>query len=335
MEKEEKSIIENQEEKVEETNVEPNNEECVDISTSLSKEDLIKDIEDRRNNLLTSFKKSRNVSRILMGVVLVAIIGAIILITFNEMVLKIIGYIIAGVVLVGMLVFYFISKNKFPQSSREYIKEVSQYINSYVFSHKELVEAKLYPEKKLDRLSFDADQAYKDIVEVGSRNYIEFKYGDRLVSVNDTALYYQGEDRRRPRKVGFLGKYLSLDNNLKFEGRYVFNLHNSDKEKIIDQPNAIDDLTLLQEDDNLMIYGPEGKEFDKIFDKSFVKELKAINVESPLLNLVVVVWASHTAIYLSYDDPVTTLPFEHPFNADAQKKYQDDLLDILHLLGNK
>ena len=53
--------------------------------------------------------------------------------------------------------------------------------------------------------------------------------------------------------------------------------------------------------------------------------------DEKLLNAVVVVWAGHTGVYLSYDDSVTVLPFEHPFDRAAQEQYKEDLLAALEL----
>ena len=103
----------------------------------------------------------------------------------------------------------------------------------------------------------------------------------------------------------------------------------------MDQPNDIDDLTLVLEEDNLQVYAPNDKPIKDVFGTKFISKLKEIKTDDKLLNLVVVVWAGHTAIYLSYDDSVTVLPFEHEFNVESQDKYKSDLVAALELVTLK
>ena len=81
----------------------------------------------------------------------------------------------------------------------------------------------------------------------------------------------------------------------------------------------------ILEEDNLQVYAPNEKPIKDVFGTHFLGKLKEIKTDEKLLNFVMVVWSGHTAIYLSYDDAVTLLPFEHPFNKEAQDKYRSDL----------
>jgi len=65
--------------------------------------EVTEEIESKRQGLLAMFNKTKKYSRILMTIVVIAVIGAIIMIFNNLMVLKIIGYSLAGVVLVAWL----------------------------------------------------------------------------------------------------------------------------------------------------------------------------------------------------------------------------------------
>jgi len=51
------------------------------------------------------------------------------------------------------------------------------------------------------------------------------------------------------------------------------------------------------------------------------------------MNINCVVWGGHTAVYLSYDDPVISIPFDKPFNKDPQEHYKNDLEKIMKIIS--
>ena len=311
-----------------------NPDEAVEFARSENLEATVEEIEKERKALLEVFNKTKFVSRIIMGIVVVAVLGAIIMI-FNElMVLKIIGYSLAGAVLLLMVIYYIFTKDKFPRTSRAYIAKVTNLINAYDFDDSRFNELKVYPNKKLNKTDLEVDRAYTNSSDIGSRNVITGKFDGHHFEVSENVLYSMPNGRKGQRSVIFLGKYISLENSLKFEGRYIFNLKGN-PEKLVDQPNDIDDLKVALEEDNLIVYAPNDKPLKDVFGTKFLSELKTIKTDEKLLNAVVVIWAGHTAAYLSYDDSVTVLPFEHPFNREAQDKYKGDLLAVLELVTKK
>lgn len=311
-------------------NQKPNVDESRDLVKIEDGEEVTKQVEEKRTALLAMFKKSKKISSIVMGVVALAAIGAIIMIFNNNQALKIAGYSLAGAVLVGMIIYYAFTKNKFPTASRIYINEVTDLINGYNFSSPNMKDVKVYPNKKLTKMDLEVDRVYKNAIEIGSRNYISGEYNGHNFNVSENVLYTVSSTRKNQREVLFLGKYISLENNLKFEGRYIFNMKGN-PEKLVDQPNDLEDLKLLLEEDSLQVYAPNDKPVKEVFGTKFLNELKNIKTDEKLLNFVMVVWAGHTGIYLSYDDSVTVLPFEHPFAREAQDKYRSDLVASLEL----
>ena len=182
----------------------------------------------------------------MMGVVVLAVIGAIVLITINGIGFKIAGYALAGATLLGMLIFYIVTKNKMPSTSKVYISEVSKMINKFVFADNRFTDTTLYEDRKLSSVELGLDKVYKEAVDCGSRNFIKAKYNGKEFEVSEVALYImEGSGRKSVKKVAFLGKYISMVNDLKFDGRFVFNIKR--KEKPFDQPTDIDDLKLITE----------------------------------------------------------------------------------------
>ncbi len=309
-------------------------EECHDITKVSDLVETVNTIEEKRKALLTAFNKTKMVSRIVMTVVVIAVIGAIICIFNDLMALKIVGYSIAGVVLVAMLIYYIFSKDKFPKLSKEYIKDVTDLINGYDFADERFSDLKVYPNKKLTKTDLEVDRVYKNSSDIGSRNFITGKFSGHKFEVSENVLYVITGEKKNQRAVSFLGKYVSLENDKKFDGRFIFNLKGN-PEKLVDQPNDIEDMKVILEEDNLVVYSSNDKAIKDVFGTKFLGQLKDIKTDARLLNLVIVVWAGHTGIYLSYDDSVTVLPFEHEFNREAQDKYREDLIASLELVTMK
>jgi hypothetical protein len=290
-------------------------------------------IEEGRKSLFDLYKKSRLRSNISMGITTVLLITAFIFISqTGNKVLPIIGYVIAGVVVVAMILFYVLTKNKFPNETKKYIELVTRSLNSYAFSGNEYKDVKNSPDEKLEIGEISSDLVYKNISSIGSRNVIRGLYHDRSFLVSDVALYF-GDGRNR--KAHFVGKYLSYKNDLSFEKRFVFV---KKAEEAVDQPNAVEDLTLLSTDEGIDIYGEEGANYKDVFKTKFVEQLSKIKLDSNLLNVIVVVWGGHTAAYLSYSDDVISLPFDKEFNRAAYVDYvkvQNELFELFKTILEK
>ena len=270
-------------------------------------------IEEARVEIKDAYSKQRRISNIVMLVVVAFMVGCFVLILQKLLVLNIIGYSVMGALVVFMIVFYFLTKNKLPNKIRDYINLVTLTINSHIFKDGAYSEVKSDP---TDRL------------EIGERNVVEGMFGGRHFKVADVALR-KGSGKQTQNL--FIGKYLSYPNNLHFEGRYVILSKRPNAET--DIPNAISDLFVLSEEEGFVIYGPkEDAKIAKDLNTKFASLIKAIAVEKELLNLVVVIWAGHSAAYLSYSDSIIALPFEKPFEKDGFEQYSDQQLQLLNAL---
>lgn len=282
-------------------------------------------IEESRLNLLKTYKKSRTRSNIMMLVVLAAAVGSLLLITQESPALKITGWSVIGVVVVGMIVFYALTKNKFPNLTKEYIKTVNEQLNGRNFSDTQFEEVTSDSKDKLELGDLVSDGAFKG-AQIGSRNVVNAKYAKRSVTVGDVA-FYKGTTNNKQKQTAFVGKYISYPNDLHFEGRYVLNYKNKDEK--FDQPDDIADLIALKDEETVSFYGKEGADIAADLTNNFLDALSKIEIKGALLNVVVAVWSGHTAVYLSYSDDIMALPFEKQFNKEANEQYRSNLLQVL------
>lgn len=279
-------------------------------------------IEDARKELHKSYTTSRRISNILMFVVLAAIVGIMFLIISNNQVLKIVGYCLAGALVVGMVVYYIINRKKLPNKIKDYVPFVMKTLNQQMFSRQGFSELKNDPEEKLAMDDLIGDAVYKDATGINSRNIIRGVYKGHHFLYAEAALT-RPSSRKQQVPPLFVGRYISVPNQMKFDGRFIFAFKNP--KSPVDLPNNIDDLVVLEDKEELTVYGLEGSNYHDIIDNKILSQLKKLQIEGHLLNVNAVFWGGHTAVYLSYDDPILTVPFEKEFDKAA---FEQTIVDL-------
>lgn len=289
-------------------------------------------IEEARLAFTKKYKAGRRNSYIAMGIVLAVAVASVICITFNNMVLRIVGWSLVGSAVVGMLIFYILTRNSLPKATKEYIDVVNNQLNMRNFSDNRFSEVSTDKNEKLELSDPISDAIYKDLNNIASRNVINGKFDGRTFKLGDMGVY---TGQGRARGSAFVGKYINFVNDLHFEGRYIIV---SKGQAPVDLPTDIDDLVILEEKGDFMIYGKEGNKPSSDLSQKFVDKIKAIKIENHLLNLNVVVWGGHSSVYASFDDQIMTLPYEREYDKEPNEQYAKvvlSLFDALSLLNKK
>ena len=286
-------------------------------------------VEDARKALYKSYMTSRRVSNILMFVVVGAIVGIMFLVINNNQILKIVGYCLAGALLVGMILYYVLTRKNFPNKTKEYVALVSKTLNDELFRNQEFDEISSNPEEKLGLDDLVGDGVYAEATGVNSRNVVRGTYKKHHFMYAEAALT-RPSTRKQQVPPLFVGKYISLPNDLKFDGRFVFVLKNP--KDPLDLPNAVSDLAVLEDKDDFMVYGPEGANYHDAIDNKVVSQLKRLQIGGHLLNVNVVFWSGHSAIYISYDDTIMSVPFDKPLDKAGFDQSFKDLLICFNAL---
>ena len=288
-------------------------------------------IEEARKKLFKDYMKQRRISNILMFVILAAIVGVMFMIMSNIQWLKIVGYCTAGAIVVGMVLYYVLTRKNFPNRTKEYVEFVSTTLRNRLFDE-EYSDVKYSADEKFALADFASDGVYKDATGINSRNVIRATYKEHHLTYGEVALL-RPSTRKQQVPPLFVGKYITLPNSLEFSGRFVIVCKNA--KQPYDLPNAVDDLTVLEEKEDFVIYGPEGADIHKVLKGNFFTELRKIRIENHLFNLNVVLWAGHSAAYLSYDDAIMSFPFDKPFDYDAYEQSFKDVDAIIKLLAGE
>ena len=281
-------------------------------------------IEKARLEFSKIIKKNRIVSYILMGVVLAIAVASVIFLGMKEMGWKIAGWSLIGAAVLGMLVFYIATRNNIPNATKQYIAVVNRELNMRNFMDTQFTEVSTDKNEKMELADPISDAIYSNISNIASRNVINGKFAGRTFKVADMGLY---SGAGKSRASAFVGKYVSYPNDLHFEGRYILVY----KGKVpTDLPTDIEDLKVLEESDNFVVYGKEGNKYRSDLGKEFLDQIERVDVEDHLLNLNIVIWSGHSAVYASYDDQIMTLPYQKNYDKQPNEQYAEDLLDIFN-----
>ena len=283
-------------------------------------------IDEERKKLYKSYMTSKRISNILMFVIVAAICGIMFMIISNSLALKITGYVLAGALLVGMIVFYLINRKRFPNKTKEYVALVSKTLNDEMFKNQGFSEINNNPEEKLAMDDLVGDGVYTGASGINSRNVIHGVYKNHHFLYAEAALV-RPSTRKQQVPPLFVGRYISMPNDMKFDGRFVFVFKNP--KEPLDLPNAVEDLKVLEEKEDFVVYGPEGASYHSVIKNNVLSQLRKLQISGHLLNVNVSFWGGHTAVYLSYDDSIMSVPFDKPLDkAGCEKSFEDLLISF-------
>ena len=286
-------------------------------------------VEEARKELYKSYTMSRRISNILMFVVVGAIVGIMFLVINNNQVLKIVGYSLAGALLIGMILYYVLNRKRFPNKTKDYVALVSKTMNDQMFKNQEFDGITSNPDEKLAMDDLIGDGVYAEATGVNSRNVVRGTYKNHHFLYAEAALT-RPSTRKQQVPPLFVGKYISVPNELKFDGRYVVVIKNP--KEPLDLPNAVSDLAVLEDKDDFVLYGPEGSNYRDAINSKVLSQLKRIEIGGHLLNVNIVFWAGHSAAYMSYDDTIMSVPFDKPLDKAGFDQSFKDLLVCFNAL---
>ena len=81
-----------------------------------------------------------------------------------------------------------------------------------------------------------------------------------------------------------------------------------------------------------MVYGPEGTSYHSVIKNNVLSQLRKVEIAGHLLNLNVSFWGGHTAVYLSYDDAIMSVPFDKPLDKAGFEKSFEDLFTCFNAI---
>ena len=289
-------------------------------------------VEKERKNIFVVYKKANRKNTIIMiGMGLVFMASIILFVNFPGWG-QITGGVLIGAALIFLVVNFILTKDLFPNTTKKYIKFFLTESDNYIFDIPDVHDQKLYFEKRYKMDDVLSDRVYADAADIVSRNLVSATYKEKPFECGELAIY-KARQGRGAKPVSFVGRYLSLENKMHFKDRYIIQIKSA--ERVVDEPTDIKDLVVLSEQNNFVIYGPEGADYERDLGKELIDNLKSIECIGALVNVNAVFWAGHTAIYMSYDDSVAAIPFDKPIVVESYQQVRNNLRAILEIVAEK
>ena len=288
------------------------------------------EVENERKNIFKVYKKARTENNVIMVITVLVFVASMILMVTPETKSwgTIAGGVAIGVVIVFLIVHYILTRNLFPNTTKNYIRYFMEHTDNYIFDIENVHDQKLYFEKRYVVSDVLQDRCYKDVIDTASRNIVSGTYKEKPFECGELALYKAGA-KRYQKAVIFVGKYLTAANNLHFPERYIIQIKAVNE---TDKPNDIEDLVILHEQNNFVVYGKEGANFEKDLGKELLDNLKSIECTGALLNVNIVLWAGRAAAYLSYDDSIVAIPFDKAIVPESYAQLKKNISEVLEIL---
>ena len=275
-------------------------------------------VEEERLNIHKMNKSAETRSRIcILIIVAFGVCGVIFL---YQPSLRFISWISLGIALAAIVVFSVWNKRIGRPDPRKYIYTSCIALDRFIFDHPDVKDARTNQKRKFELNEVAENGIFSNVNGVTSRNFVEGLYKNHHFLVAEAA-FIKSETKTK-RKTLYIGKYLSMKNDLHFEGRYVISILN---EKEIDKPNGIGDLELLNTKENMRIYGAKDSKYKNDIPLQFIEKLSKMQLNDQLLAINVVVRAGETILLASYDDDVISLPFYKPLNVPATERFKKEL----------
>ena len=145
-------------------------------------------IEDARQDLYKAYAKSRRISNILMFAVVIAICGIMFMIIQNNQALKIVGYSLAGALVIGMIVYYVLTRKNLPNKVQKYVPYVMKTLNDKMFTMPGFSNISNNPEEKLQMDDLIGDGVYVEANNINSRNVVRGEYNGHHFLYAEAAL---------------------------------------------------------------------------------------------------------------------------------------------------
>ncbi len=291
-------------------------------------------VEKDRQDILKRYKTQNRWSYVIMIAVLVLVVAGFVLVVVqssNEDMgawMMILGYVLIGVGIVGMIIQYVFNRRRLPKRVDAYAAKAIDIFNAYNYSNPAYSKVYYDELEKVEPSEILADRVYYNVSDTKSQAVVRGSFGDAVFKSANVCVMIQGEKKKSQETV-FLGRYITYPNTLNIENRIILNFKGV---KPIDLPTDTMDLVKLEDSDLFTVYGPEGVSYKKELGSKFISALQKIEVSGSLLNMNVVVWAGHTAVYMTYVDEFVSIPYQEPVNKEYYAKGRDDIYNVLTAL---
>lgn len=231
---------------------------------------------------------------------------------------------VCGGALALLIIYYVVIKNYNSKKLNTYFDEYYSNLNSYTF-----VDNPSYSEisgtvnDRIDTETFNKCNMYKDVVQVGARNLLNFKFNNLNCTIVDCAAQIKTVKRLQP---VFVGKLFTAPN--KYKGDEVIVYLKGNERSL--PPTNVEEKRKVINTKNMVVYSNAEKQ-PTIINKKLKEILNKIKTNNILVDVAISIQEGMTYVALGYDDNLMVLPLQERFNQIPLVQFKKDLEVICEL----
>ena len=278
------------------------------------------ELERRRMEFLNYFKKAKIINYIVLFLSVALFIGLFIL--FYKLDQAVIGLIASAVIVIGLLIYVRIIKNKINKYTSEYIKKYYEDTTKVILSSIGIDTFESLVEDEINVSKVSDAKIMKDVCYTRSRNIVKFSFDDKEIELGDLLFKTVNPDDAKKPIIAFCGKFMQFKSNKNLEGRTL--IYRKAKQENCFGPTDIDGLEKIIDDEELLVYSSD-KNFEKHFTKKMVNILRSIEIDENLYDITLAANGNLVSIALSYSDRLMVIPLYEETPIECFIKAQNDL----------
>ncbi len=296
-------------------------------------DDSLKQIEENRKVFLSFYNKQKIIKWVVGIICLVIVVCAWVLLpnigkdSDGKQASWVMPTMVITVALALVLTFTYslLIKRVINRKMREYFTNYYQCVSDFTLKGKQFSNIQIQTPGKIEKIQFDENLLYKDVVDVGSRGLTDFDYNGLHLMVVEAAAQVKTDKRMLP---VFVGKYLvgpaSYD-----DANPIIIYIKGDKRAL--PPTNIDEIKNVLEDDKFLVYSNNAN-WKKVLTKDILSKIKKIKTGKQLIDVAISLHNGKIFVCLGYDDPTMVLPLEHGFDPSPMMEYKEELLEFCQLI---
>lgn len=234
-----------------------------------------------------------------------------------------IGLVVFSLILV--FGYSFIIKIWINKKMKKYFEIYYTNSNSYVLGDGVFENIQVSIDGKIDTAAFIENELFLDVVQVGSRNKIEFVYKNVPTLMIECAGQIKTKTRLTPI---FVGKYFISPCNYTSDERIVIYIK-GDERSI--PPTDITHLIKVHDDKKYCIYS-NNPNWNKFINTKIKRAINNIKVNKDLIDVAISIKKGQMFVCAGYDDSLMVLPLQQPYNPRGTNNLKKDIVKICDLI---
>ena len=278
-------------------------------------EQLLKQLEENRQNFLKLFKRTKLINVIVLAIIIVTLgLTFVFLFETNQN----LALIIIVALIIAMYVYSRSMKAWLGKKTYEYIFSYYRATSSFYYGQRPFADIEISEKEGFDVEEFKTLGLLQNVSGIISRNTVKGKWNQLQFQVADAGVRVE---RNKKIEVAFFGKIFKLETKQAFGGTYIIHHRAKSNQPL---PDGFELLKAIEENDDLIIVGSD-ETLPKEISKTLLAKFKKIAIDEDLLDATLVFTNHFMYVLLSYNDSVMNVVYEKEVDGKPFARFEQDL----------